>query len=213
MPSSTRGPTSWPTSCVALGVGPEVLVGICLERSVDLVVGLIGILKAGGAYVPLDPSYPAARLAFMLTDTQAPVLVTQQALLTQLPPFGGHVLCLDRDARDRGQPDTNVPCRPRPRASPTSSTPPAPPAYPKAWRSTPQHMARSYSGRQQVFRKRRAGRDSVRDVDPVSTCPSSRSGAPLSRGGAVIVADTPCDRRDLSHAAGASRSSPRSLRR
>ena len=76
---------------VALGVGPDVLVGICLERSADLVVGVMGILKAGGAYVPLDPSYPAARLAFMLTDTHAPVLVTQEALLAQLPLFGGHV--------------------------------------------------------------------------------------------------------------------------
>ena len=74
-----RGQTSWRTGCVALGVGPDVLVGICLERSADLVVGLMGILKAGGAYVPLDPSYPAARLAFMLADTQAPVLVTQEA--------------------------------------------------------------------------------------------------------------------------------------
>ena len=95
----------------ALGVGPEVLVGLCLERSLDLVVGLLGILKAGGAYVPLDPSYPAARVAFMLSDTQAPVLVTQQTLLTQLPPFDGHVLCLDRDAATiAAQSDTNPHC-------------------------------------------------------------------------------------------------------
>ena len=53
----------------ALGVGPDALVGMCVERSVELVVGLLGILKAGGAYVPLDPSYPAQRLAFMLADT------------------------------------------------------------------------------------------------------------------------------------------------
>ena len=75
-------------------------MGICLERSLELVVGLLGILKAGGAYVPLDPSYPPARLAFMLEDTHAPVLVTQQALLAQLPPFDGHVLCLDRGRDD-----------------------------------------------------------------------------------------------------------------
>ncbi len=74
---------------IALGVGPEVLVGICLERSLELIVGLLGILKAGGAYVPLDPGYPKERLAFMLTDTQAPVLLTQQALLGQLPPYDG----------------------------------------------------------------------------------------------------------------------------
>src|SRR4029077_12003789 len=55
---------------IALGVGPEVLVGLCMERSLELIVGLLAILKAGGAYVPLDPSYPQARLAFMLEDTQ-----------------------------------------------------------------------------------------------------------------------------------------------
>src|SRR5215212_5895560 len=61
----------------ALGVGPEVLVGICVERGIDLVVALLATLKAGGAYMPLDPSYPLERLAFMLEDTDAPVLVTQ----------------------------------------------------------------------------------------------------------------------------------------
>jgi aspartate racemase len=79
------------------GVGPEVLVGICMERSLDMVVGLLGILKAGGAYVPLDPSYPKERLAFMLEDTQAPVLLTQQHLIESLPEQGAHVVCLDRD--------------------------------------------------------------------------------------------------------------------
>jgi len=63
-----------------LGVGPESLVAICLDRSIEMVVGLLGILKAGGAYVPLDPSYPQERLAFMLEDTQAAVLVTQRHL-------------------------------------------------------------------------------------------------------------------------------------
>ena len=69
----------------ALGVGPEVLVGICMERSLEMVVGLLGILKAGGAHVPLDPSYPQQRLAFMLDETEAAVLVTQSKLLSQLP--------------------------------------------------------------------------------------------------------------------------------
>ena len=59
------------------GVGPDVMVGICVERSLEMVVGILGILKAGGAYVPLDPDYPAPRLAFMLDDTAAPVLLTQ----------------------------------------------------------------------------------------------------------------------------------------
>src|SRR6266487_1586528 len=82
----------------SLGVGPDVLVGICLERSLEMVVGLLGILKAGGAYVPLDPAFPAERLAFMLEDAQVPVLVTQQHLLTQLPAHRNKVVCLDTDA-------------------------------------------------------------------------------------------------------------------
>ena len=70
-----------------LGVGPEVLVCLCMERSLDLVVGLLGILKAGGAYVPLDATHPRERLAFMVEDAQSPVLLTQQRLAEQL--FGG----------------------------------------------------------------------------------------------------------------------------
>ncbi len=94
----------------SLGVGPEVLVGVCLERSLELVVGLLAVLKAGGAYVPLDPSYPAERLAFMLEDTQAPVLLTQQRSLARLPAYSGHTLCLDRDAARFAQhPETNPP--------------------------------------------------------------------------------------------------------
>ena len=79
------------------GVGPDVLVALCVERSVELVVGMLGVLKAGGAYVPLDPSYPPARLAFMLEDTAAPVLLTQAAVRAALPPGAATVLCLDRD--------------------------------------------------------------------------------------------------------------------
>ena len=69
----------------ALGVGPEVVVGLCVERSLEMMVGLLGILKAGGAYLPLDPDYPPERLAFMLADAGAPVLVTQSALRDRLP--------------------------------------------------------------------------------------------------------------------------------
>ncbi|MEH2352884.1 MAG: AMP-binding protein [Nostoc sp.] len=65
----------------AIGVEPEVLVGLCVERSVEMVIGLLGILKAGAAYVPLDPEYPTERLSFILEDTQARVLLTQQSLL------------------------------------------------------------------------------------------------------------------------------------
>jgi surfactin family lipopeptide synthetase A len=81
-----------------LGVEPEALVGLCVERSLDMLVGLLGILKAGGAYVPLDPAFPVERLAFMLQDSQASVLVTQQHLLPQLPTRGTKVVCLDADA-------------------------------------------------------------------------------------------------------------------
>jgi amino acid adenylation domain-containing protein len=81
----------------SLGVGPEVLVGLSIERSLELVIGLFGILKAGGAYVPLDPEYPSERLAFMLTDAQAPVLLTQEHLKSRLPSHDAHVVCLDGD--------------------------------------------------------------------------------------------------------------------
>jgi amino acid adenylation domain-containing protein/non-ribosomal peptide synthase protein (TIGR01720 family) len=68
-----------------LRVAPEVRVGICMERSLELIVGLLGILKAGGVYVPLDPTYPTSRLAFMLMDAQVPVLLTQRHLVERLP--------------------------------------------------------------------------------------------------------------------------------
>ncbi|MBD0385108.1 MAG: amino acid adenylation domain-containing protein, partial [Nostoc sp. C3-bin3] len=78
-----------------LGVGSEVLVGICLERSLEMIIGILGILKAGGAYVPLDPAYPPERLAFILSDTQTPVLLTQEKLVKNLPPHQAQVVCLD----------------------------------------------------------------------------------------------------------------------
>ncbi|MCH9757171.1 MAG: amino acid adenylation domain-containing protein, partial [Gammaproteobacteria bacterium] len=82
-----------------LGVGPNVLVGVCLERSLDLMVVLLGILKAGGAYVPLDPSYPEARLAFMLKDSETSIVVStsdSQIALSKSEAF--KVICLDTDS-------------------------------------------------------------------------------------------------------------------
>src|SRR4029077_7924361 len=81
-----------------LGVGPETVVGLCVERSPAMVVGLLGILKAGGAYLPLDPSYPAERLAFMLGDAGAAVLITQSDLRDRIPAQGARVVGLDDDA-------------------------------------------------------------------------------------------------------------------
>ncbi len=80
-----------------LGVKPEVLVGICIERSLDMVIGLLAILKAGGAYIPLDPSYPKERLKFILEDTQAPVLLAQASILEAIPQHEAQVICLDHD--------------------------------------------------------------------------------------------------------------------
>jgi amino acid adenylation domain-containing protein len=94
----------------ALGVGPDVPVAICVGRSLDMVVAVLGILKAGGAYVPLDPAYPSERLAFMLDDSQSPVLLTQGQFLDNFPAFKGHVVCLDTGWQAVScQPQTNPP--------------------------------------------------------------------------------------------------------
>ncbi|HEY2232001.1 MAG TPA: amino acid adenylation domain-containing protein, partial [Candidatus Angelobacter sp.] len=82
---------------VKLGAGPEVRVGICVERGLEMLVGLLGILKAGSAYVPLDPAYPADRLAYMVEDAQAKVLLTQSKLRGRLPKSTGRIIELDKD--------------------------------------------------------------------------------------------------------------------
>ncbi len=93
----------------SLGVGPEVLVGICVERSIEMIVGLLGIIKAGGAYVPLDPEYPEERLTFMLDDSRVSVLLTQEKLLDTFPGHQARMLCLDRDWQNIAQERTDNP--------------------------------------------------------------------------------------------------------
>ncbi|OLD63512.1 MAG: hypothetical protein AUI47_08965 [Acidobacteria bacterium 13_1_40CM_2_68_5] len=85
---------------VRLGVGPDVPVGLCVERSIEMVTGLIGILKAGGAYVPLDPAYPRERLAGILRETGMPVVLTQRRLAAGLPARGARVVLLDDAGAD-----------------------------------------------------------------------------------------------------------------
>ncbi len=80
-----------------LGVGPNVLVGLCVKRSLEMVVGLLGILKAGAAYVPMDPGYPKERLQYILEDSKASVVLTQESLVDGLPSFAGQAICLDKD--------------------------------------------------------------------------------------------------------------------
>ncbi|WP_199326928.1 non-ribosomal peptide synthetase [Nostoc sp. FACHB-888] len=92
-----------------LGVKPEVPVGICVERSLEMVIGLFGILKAGGAYLPIEPTYPKERLAFILKDAQTPVLLTQQHLAANLPTDATQIICLDTDWQIINQQPTHNP--------------------------------------------------------------------------------------------------------
>lgn len=88
------------------GVGPEALVGVCVERSLEMVVALLGILKAGGAYVPLDPAYPSDRIKYVLDDAGVKLLLTQEPLLSSLPGTSADVLCLDPNWQAIQQEDT-----------------------------------------------------------------------------------------------------------
>jgi len=93
------------------GVGPESIVALYLDRSLEMIVALLGIVKAGGAYLPMDLVYPADRLAFMLEESQARVVITQESLVEKLPAHAATVLCLDRDAALLAAQDaSNPPC-------------------------------------------------------------------------------------------------------
>ncbi|MGD9488072.1 MAG: amino acid adenylation domain-containing protein [Calditrichaceae bacterium] len=98
---------------ISLGVGPDVPVGLCMKRSTDLIVSVLGVLKAGGAYVPIDPSYPEDRLAFIIEDSGVPILLTHSALLPRLSKHILKVVCLDSEkelisSQDLSAPDVNV---------------------------------------------------------------------------------------------------------
>lgn len=93
----------------ALGVKPDVLVGICVERSLEMVIGLLGILKAGGAYLPLDPSYPQERLEFMVKDADISVLLTQEKLVSLFPQHQASIICLDNHWEVIAQDNSSTP--------------------------------------------------------------------------------------------------------
>ncbi|MGP9788717.1 MupA/Atu3671 family FMN-dependent luciferase-like monooxygenase [Roseinatronobacter sp. NSM] len=99
---------------VQMGVTPDTPVALCTARGPNLLIGALGILKAGGAYVPLDPAYPSDRLAHYLSDSAAPVVVTEHALLDMLPDHAAALLQLDTDARLAAAPDTNPDSRATP---------------------------------------------------------------------------------------------------
>ncbi|MDB6096842.1 MAG: amino acid adenylation domain protein, partial [Francisellaceae bacterium] len=91
------------------GVGPDNIIGIICERSFDIVIGILAILKAGGAYLPLDPSYPIERLAYMLEDSQTPLVLTQSSLMNHLPKTKAHIVLLDKWEAYKDYSQTNLP--------------------------------------------------------------------------------------------------------
>ena len=95
---------------IQMGVQADSLVGLCVERSADMVVGILGILKAGGAYVPLDPNYPRDRLHFMLSDTQVSILLTRSELVESLPASSAKILCLDHSSPHSSAPSVQEDC-------------------------------------------------------------------------------------------------------
>lgn len=95
---------------IQTGIGPDQLVGVCMERSLEMVIALFGILKAGAGYVPLDPGYPAERLAYMLADSSPQVLLIQQHLRRKLPRTSAEVICLDAQWETIAQQSDANPC-------------------------------------------------------------------------------------------------------
>src|SRR6476620_8732543 len=91
-----------------MGIGPEKLVGICMERSLEMMIAIVGLVKAGGAYLPLDPAYPAERLAFMLEDSTVSVVLTHSLASDRLPSCAARVIELDTEWEKIGkEPEQN----------------------------------------------------------------------------------------------------------
>src|SRR5579864_5300295 len=89
---------------VAMGAGPDALIGLCLERKIEMIVGMLGILKAGAAYVPIDPAYPAKRIEFLCADSGAGIIVAESATLDRLGACTAKIICLDRDMGSTSEP-------------------------------------------------------------------------------------------------------------
>ncbi|WP_079681561.1 non-ribosomal peptide synthetase [Planktothrix sp. PCC 11201] len=91
------------------GVKPDTLVGLCIKRSLEMIIGILGILKAGGAYVPLDPEYPQERLSFILEDSQVKLILTQEKLVESIPEHQASIICLDTEWEKIAQEKTSNP--------------------------------------------------------------------------------------------------------
>ena len=119
-----------------LGVKAETPIGVCLNRSIEMVVALIAILKAGGVYIPLDPEYPTERLAFILEDVSPPIILTDSSLVDEMPSTWAQTLCLDTESEFwSALPTTDLArAATAPATSwPTSCTPRARPGTRKEW--------------------------------------------------------------------------------
>ena len=115
-----------------LGIGPDVPVALCLERSLYIPLALLATVKAGGGYVPFDPSQPSDRLEYMIADTKAPLILTTSALRGRIPNANGKVLCLDEVLPTLARYDShNLPAQRRRRICSRSSTRPAQRANPR----------------------------------------------------------------------------------
>ena len=108
----------------AYGVGPETLVGVFVERSIDMLVAVLSVLKVGGAYLPLDPAYPADRLAYMIEDSGVPIIIAQEKLESRMPSVWAQIIFIDSAWPEiAAQSDEDLFVAVSPTISPTGTTP------------------------------------------------------------------------------------------